>query len=455
MGRDILAIDVGTTALKIGVFDTSLEKKVSASRQFEINLYDQGKADIEPDKWWSALQSACAEMKDYLGSVGIISLSVTTPGLLAMDASGTPLTPAILFMDGRSRKQAAEVRQKVTEERFLQDGCNLPVSGGSSLASILWIREEQPDIWQKTVKFGHTNTYIVKRLTGEWTIDPSTVSITGLYNTARNDLSWNQDVLQIAELPEDKLPPLRHSHAAAGQIRPAIARELALPADCEVLCGGNDAVMSSLSGGLIHPGDINIVNGTCDIMFVCIDTPVRSPNFNIRCHVIPGLWTTFFVLNTGGIALEWFRSTFCQDMTPNQFYERFIPSVLEEFFCQPDLDRAEQDLPEFVPYLQGSRYSLERLTASFSGLTLETNREQMLLALLKGNTTYIGGHLKEVASMVKLGRKAMVTGGGASIRGMDQVKQRWIGDFDYEYREQSSVVGAAMLGRFYQIGSYW
>ena len=135
--------------------------------------------------------------------------------------------------------------------------------------------------------------------------------------------------------------------------------------------------------------------------------------------------------------------------------KRFIPSVLEEFFRRPDLDRAEQDLPEYVPYLQGSRYSLERLTASFSNLTLETNREQMLLALLKGNARYIGGHLKEIAGMVKLGRKAMVTGGGASIRGMDQVKRRWIGDFEYEYREQSSVVGAAMLGRFYQTGSYW
>ena len=75
------------------------------------------------------------------------------------------------------------------EDYFLKETCNLPVSGGSSLCSILWIRENQPEVWEQAVKFGHTNTYMVKRMTGNWAIDPSTVSITGLYNAAANDLT--------------------------------------------------------------------------------------------------------------------------------------------------------------------------------------------------------------------------------------------------------------------------
>jgi sugar (pentulose or hexulose) kinase len=94
------------------------------------------------------------------------------------------------------------------------------------------------------------------------------------------------------------------------------------------------------------------------------------------------------------------------------------------------------------------------MTASFSGLTLETTREKMLLALLKGNALYQGHHLREVASLVRLSGKAMVTGGGARIGGFLEVKKRWTGDFKYQYQDQSSLMGAAMLGQFYQKGTY-
>ena len=99
--------------------------------------------------------------------MGVLSLSVTTPGLTPMAADGTALGPAILFLDGRSRAQAAAIREAVGEERFLAEACNLPVSGGSSLASILWIRDNEPETWAATAMFGHCNTYLTRRLTGQ------------------------------------------------------------------------------------------------------------------------------------------------------------------------------------------------------------------------------------------------------------------------------------------------
>ena len=163
---------------------------------------------------------------------------------------------------------------------------------------------------------------------------------------------------------------------------------------------------------------------------------------------------TFFVLNTGGKALEWFHSVFCKDMTENHFYEEYIPSVLASFFNNPDRDRVEADLPVYVPYLSGCRYVLEQLKASFEGITLETNREALLLSLIRGNASYHGQHLREVGRMVKLGRRVMTTGGGAKIRGYMDVKRRWTGDFEYEYQDQSSLLGAAMLGRVHQQGGW-
>jgi xylulokinase len=447
---DILAIDVGTTSLKMAVFTLDLEKKCEFSQSYEVNLYDRGKADIEPEKWWRALRKCCREARKFLHSVGVISFSGTTPGLIPMAADGSALGPAILMLDGRSHKQAREIRGKIGEEKFLRETCNLPSSGGSSLCSILWIRENQPDIWDATAQFGHYNTYMVKRFTGEWAIDPSTTSITGLYNTALNDLTWNQDILDIAAIPKKKLPPLLPSHEVAGKILPNIARELGIPKNSDVLCGGNDAVLAFLSGGLTEPGDINNICGTCEITSVCINTPISSPNFNVRCHVLPNRWVTFFVLNAGGIALDWFHSVFCSEMTQDQFYNDYMPFVLEGFFKSEDADRLEAELPAYVPFLQGSRYSLEQLSASLSGLNLETTRDKVLISMIKGIEMYHQGHLDEVARLVTLSQRAFVTGGSAKIKGYMQAKNRWMGEFEYEYQDQSSLLGAAMLARFNQ-----
>jgi xylulokinase len=452
MKDHILSMDVGTTAFKLAILTPELEIEAEASRTYHVNVYSGGYADIEPEQWWRALRECCAEVRESLSSVGVITLSVTTPGLTPMAVDGHALGSAILFFDGRSHSQARAIRALVGDDRFLAETCNLPVSGGSSLCSILWIRENQPAVWAAAYKFGHANTYMVKRLTGNWAIDPSTVSITGLYNTADNDLTWNSRVLDLAGIPDHKLPPLMNSFDVAGELLPEIANELSLPNGCKVLCGGNDATLAALSGGVTQHGSINNVCGTCEITSVCVDEPVSSPNFNVRCHVIPGHWLTFFVLNTGGKALEWFRSVFCADMPESCFYKEYIPSVLDEFFGCSDCDQAEAELPGYIPFLGGSRYSLEKMSAAFNGMTLETDRKAMLLSLIRGNALYHGQHLREVGTMVNLGRRVITTGGEAHIHGFTQVKQRWMGNFEYEYQDQSSLLGAAMLASFHEQG---
>jgi sugar (pentulose or hexulose) kinase len=451
-GDDILAVDVGTTTLKLGVYSLDLEKRFEASRTYEAHVYDEGKADIDPEKWWEALRSACGEARQHLDAVGVLSLSVTTPGLTPMAADGTALAPAVLFFDGRSHEQAAAIRAIVGEERFLEQTCNLPVSGGSSLCSILWFRDTSPDLWDATAVFGHCNTYMVKRLTGEWAIDPSTTSITGMYNTPANDLTWNLPILELARIPLAKLPPLLHSHHPVGTILPAVARELGLPSDTVVLCGGNDAVLGALGGGLTEPGGVSMALGTVDLTTVCTDRPVSSRTFNVRCHAVPGLWFTFFVLNAGGKALEWFHDVFCRDLTTSQFYEEYVPAVLRSFLGAADIDSREAELPVFVPYLAGSRYSTERLKASFTGVTLQTTRDDLLVSLVRGSAVQHGEYLAEVRRLAPVGGRVSVSGGGGRIGGMIEARRRWTGAFDYFFREQSSLLGAAILGQWFLTG---
>jgi sugar (pentulose or hexulose) kinase len=449
---DILALDVGTSGLRAGVFGQDLALRAAVAREYAIDLPGDGRAEIDPELWWSAIRTACAELGPHLRGVAVVSLSVTTPGLTPMTADGTALGPAILFLDGRSHAQAAAIRAQVGEDRFLAQACNLPVSGGSSLASILWIRDHQPETWKAAAMFGHTNTYLARRLTGEWAIDPSTTSITGLYATARNDLTWDDEVLEVAGLTTSRLPQLMRSMDAVGTILPVVAADLGLPRTAVVLCGGNDATLAAWSGGLSGPGDANIISGTSDIASVCTDRPVASRDFNVRAHVLPGRWLTFFVLNAGGIALDWFQRTFCRELDADDFYGRYLPSTLRAFLEDPAVDERELALPTYVPYLAGSRYALEPLAASFEDVTLQTTREELLLAVLRGNLRYLGEHLEQVARVVPVNRTLGISGGAAGIAGMLDARKRWTGQFDYVFQDQSSLLGAAMLGQAWQAG---
>ncbi|MDD4591128.1 MAG: FGGY family carbohydrate kinase [Parabacteroides sp.] len=437
----ILAIDVGTTSLKMGIFSESLHRDGFYEHTYPVNIFEDEKAEIDPEVWWTSIVKGCRLFGEKLKEVRLVSFSVTSPGLVAMDRQGRALTKAILFLDQRSHKQAAYIIKTLGRDALLEKGGNLPVSGGSSLSSMLWIRDNLPEVYTQTYKFGHTNTYLIYKLTKQWAIDPSTTSITGLYNTKKNDLTWNTEFLEKLSLPEEKLPDLYQSFQEVGEITDDVARLLGLPPSCKVLCGGNDAVLSAFSAGVNTPGDILHISGTCDIMMVCLDKPVGSSTYNIRSHILPDRWLTLFVLNTGGKSLEWFHSVFCSEMSADTFYLEYIPEVIEK--------KINGRCPLYKPFLQGSRYSRQLLKAGFSGIGVTTTRDDFLIAILKGNNLYLASHLAEITKVVQCTDRIKITGRAAKIPNMEKAMRKWIGEYHYTYIEQSSLHGAAKLGEIY------
>jgi len=208
----ILGVDIGTTSMKMGAFrlcDEALEPVRAFSQTYEINISNDGLwGDIEQDKWRQAFVAGCRALADLAAEIEIISLSGTTPGLTAMDKDGNALYPPILMLDQRSRQQAQGIIDAVGLEHLLATTANMPVAGGCSLASILWLRDNVPEVFNKTFKFGHSNTYFARWLTGAFAIDPSSASLTALYNTARNDCTWNEDIARTFDLSLDSLPDL-------------------------------------------------------------------------------------------------------------------------------------------------------------------------------------------------------------------------------------------------------
>jgi xylulokinase len=442
----ILAVDIGTSAMKMAVFDehsgdlTLLDR---FSSEYMVNTYNNGLySDIEPEKWLNAFAAGCKEMAMLMPDVDLICLSGTTPGLVPMDAQGKALIPAILMLDQRSSVQARRIIDTVGMETLLATTANMPVPGGCSLASILWIKEELPDTYARTHVFGHSNTFFGKFLAGRFGIDPSSASLTGLYNTASNDMSWNDEIAKVFGLSLHRLPELMPAHKSIGRVTESVAARFNLRKQPPVLIGGNDAVLAAYSAGINEEGDIFDINGTSEITMVCLAKCLPSKNYNIRKHVLKDRWVSFNVLNACGKAFDWFRSVFCSEMKNDDFFGDFMPFAISKW-----INRSSK--VTYVPYLMGSRYSLRRLKAQFLGLTFETSRDEMLAALVRGLYQKQRHHLQEIAREIQLGNQIVVSG-GALNPALIEAKKKWMKNCRYIFRPESSLIGAAMLGQIYR-----
>lgn len=438
----ILSVDVGTTALKMGVFKSdgeSVELIKQFSHDYAVNTYNDGTfSDIEPEKWQKAFAAGCRALGSLLEDIDVIPLSGTTPGFTVMDSNGIPLYPAILMLDQRSRRQAQQIIDTIGINKLLAETSNMPVAGGCSLASLLWIKNNLPDVYGKIAAVGHSNTFMGKWLTGEFTIDPSSASLTAIYNTVKNDLSWNQDIVGAFDISMDMLPRVISAYDSPGRIRSDLASEFGLSKKPPVVIGGNDAVLAAYSLGIEEPGEIVNVNGTCEITLVCLPKCYPSRNYNIRCHVVPDRWLTLYVMNALGVAYEWFRALFCSEMSEERFYTKFIPEAVDKW-----LER--ESGVTYIPYLMGSRYSQEPLKAEFLGMTRETSKSELLAAMVKGLCNYQREHLKDISLEIPLANEIHVTGGAVNPA-LIRAKNKWMRDCNYVFEEQSSMKGAALLG---------
>lgn len=444
----ILSVDIGTTAMKMGVFEEregDLNLVRQFNREYPINTYNDGLfSDIEQKKWQLAFAAGCKEMSDYMPEIDVIALSGTTPGLTAMDREGNALYPAILMLDQRSRPQAQRIIDIVGLKKLLNVTANMPVAGGSSLAGILWLKDNLPEVFNRTHVFGHSNTFMARWLSDKFAMDPSSASITAMYNTVGNDMTWNKEILDVFDIEISRLPELIPAYHSTGRMRANLARKFGLKKEPPILIGGNDAVLAAYSVGIREPGEIFNINGTCEITMVCLPKCFPSRNYNIRTHVIPERWFSFYVMNAGGKALEWFKNLFCSEMTEERFYTDFIPQAIDSW-----LDR--ESGVTYIPYLMGSRYSLAPLKAEFRGLTQETSREELVAALVRGLYQYQRENLKEVSLEMPLADEILVSGGAVN-EALIRAKTRWMRNCSYRFETESSLKGAAMLGQKYLAG---
>jgi sugar (pentulose or hexulose) kinase len=429
----ILAVDIGTQSIKVGIFDRELNLLERTACDVSIKIPKAHHAEMDAEDIWSAVITACRGLKH---KKRVVAMSCSSQlAFLPMDGSGDPLHPVILHLDRRSGKQAEWAMERVGEETFFQISGNLPVPGGISVTSLLWIKENYPEIYEREdVCFGHVCTFILKRLTGNFLIDPSNASFTGLYDTIGCS-GWDKRLCGPLGIDATKLPKVQNSNTVAGELLPDAAAALGLDPYLPVAMGANDTTCATVGAGVTKNGDLLNTSGTVDILVCCLSKPLVSPDHLLRTGAFPGTWLAMRMAGAGGGSVEWFRQNFCQEMSKDIFYSEYLNDLL---------DNGPQPTASFSPFLSGNRHRVGDSTASFDGLTLKSTREEMLLSLLHGIVSFQFEALAKWEKDVKLSDTIQHVGGGAKA-GYTAFKQKMLPKHHMQMLGETTLSGAAQL----------
>lgn len=430
----ILAIDIGTSSLKAGLFNGDYQLLTVRRAKYSYHSFGMC-VQIEPEEVWKAFLKVTEELRDYLNQVEMVVPCVFSPALITMDKDGNSLYPAIIHWDRRSIKQAKEALAKVGKEKFLHIAGNIPYPGGISVTSILWLKEKEKRVFQKAFKFGHMNTFFVKRLTARWGIDPTNASLTGLYNTVAYS-DWSEEIARELEIPLEKLPPVVPSAEVVGNVTREIARSTGMRYGIPVMMGSNDTSSAALGAGVLKSGQILNISGSSEILTICMDGPIPNEKYYLRTHPLPHKWLMFDI-TTGGFALEWFRSQFCREMSKEDFYNSYLRKLMKKKMTYR---------VNFNPYLAGDRTSLREKKASFSGLTLSTTRDDCIFALMEGTVGRMKKTLKKMGKLIHLDKTIYLTGGGVNETSMSY-KRRLFSGFNIVVKDNCSLKGCAYMAK--------
>nr|MDW8080651.1 FGGY family carbohydrate kinase [Candidatus Calescibacterium sp.] len=438
MGREyILTIDAGTSSLKSALFDERYSLVAQDKVEYAYEA-DGLSVQIDPNVIWQAFLQVVRNLRDrgYAKDITLIVPCVFSPALIAMDRDGTPLFPAIIHWDRRSVRQARRAIQLVGKEKFLAIAGNIPYPGGISLTSMLWLKEERPEVFRKASVLGHLNTFLLKKLVGRWLIDPTNASVTGLYETTTGS-GWSEELTRELGIPCEKLPPVVSSLEVAGYVSEEVANLTGLRSGVPVLAGSNDTSAAAVGAGLLREGQVLNISGSSEILVICLERPLPSEQYYLRTHPFPGKWLMYDIV-IGGFALEWFRTQFCRELSEVEFYDSYLRGVLE---------RGDRTRVRCIPYLAGDRTSLVQKRASFSGLTLDTTREECLAALVEGIVGRMQRTLRAVSQKVAFEGTMVLTGGASAA--LFEYKKRVFHDFEVVRRENCSILGCLELAKRY------
>ena len=378
----LLAIDAGTESVRVGLFDAAGAPVASAARGYETQFPRSGWAEQAPQAWWEALATATRSCMAASGvspaRIAGISADATTCTLVPLGRDGTPLRPALLWMDVRAAGQAQRVFKTGAEAlAYCPAGC----SAEWMLPKVLWLKEHEPDVYAGTASFVEYLDWLMYRLTGRLALNLSTATHRWFYNC--RTWGWPSDLFAAVGLPRlaDKIPhevlPLG---AALGALSDEAARALGLCAGIPVFQGGGDAFVGMLGLGVAQPGAACLITGSSTVVAAFTTDEVHGAGVfgAFPDALVPGLWLLEAGQVSTGSILAWFKNNAAQDLPADQAFAM--------------LDReAAQVAPGsggliVLDYFQGNRtpYTDAAARGAIWGLSLHSTRAHIFRAMMEG-----------------------------------------------------------------------
>lgn len=431
---NILSIDFGTTSVKLSILDENLAILATAKEPYAMHVLNGDWVEMDAAEILGAMVRGIGQLSAFAGTVGVIAYDAFSPSVVFMDADGEPLRPLITHLDRRSRRQTQDILDRMGAERFQAITGIQPFTGGASITTVLWVMENEPEIFRRTVKFGHLVTFIHRFLTGDWITDPTNASMTGLYQTTQWS-TWSPEILETFGIPLEKLPDIAVSGTVAGTLTERAAGLCGLKPGIPVAVGSHDTTVAHVAAGNKQPGDILVVSGSNEMLSVLTDRPIVDARYYLRNAIKPGQWQVF-AITASGIAIDWFRKECYRDMDESAFFATEVPRAITENVGRTDV--------RFLPYLAGDRQSLAPKKGGFSGITLASTRRDLLAAILTGIHEPVVETLRLCGERIALGRTIKLTGGMVTPEFV-QLKQKLLPGFEFEIKPDGPIIANAML----------
>ena len=404
-----LGLDVSTTGSKALLIDKSGVVIGTASTAHTLQTPKPLWSEQDPREWWEAcaasIRKVLAETGSSAESIAAVGLTGQMHGLVLLDAAGEVLRPAILWNDQRTQSQCDEIHRRIGKEKFIQITGNVALTGFTA-PKILWVAQNEPEVYAKAKHVLLPKDYIRYRLTGVFAMDKADGSGTVLFDLKRRD--WSGEVLSALDIPRIWMPPTFEGCEFTGRVVSKAAALTGLKDGTPVVAGGGDQAAQAVGVGAVEPGVVALTVGTSGVVFATTPQALIEPEGRLHafCHAVPGMWHFMGVMLSAAGSLQWYRDT----LAPNMSFDE----LLKEAETVP----AGSEGLQFLPYLSGERtpYPDPLARGAFIGLTLRHGRGHLTRAVLEG----VAFGLKDSFTLIQnagLGSITQVRASGGGTKG--------------------------------------
>lgn len=448
MTKYILAHDVGTSGNKATLYTTDGELVRSAVHAYDTYYSHGSWAEQNPEDWWQAVCRATQEVLRGIDpqSIVCVSFSAQMMGCVCVDKGGRPLRNSLIHSDYRATKEAEAVLEKIDPMEFYRITGHL-CSASYSLAKLMWVKNNEPDVYRNTAKMVQAKDYLAYKLTGQLVSDYSDASGTNAFDIHANQ--WSEKIIELAGLDLDKFPELKPSTHVVGEVTAEAARETGLRAGTPVVLGAGDAGCATVGAGSIKPGIAYNYIGSSSWIGITTEKPIIDEKRRTAtwAHPVPGYLAPMGTMQTAGSSYSWVKNEICKLETQEAEAQGISPYEIINAKIEQSPPGARGVL--FLPYLLGERAPHWNPNAKgcFLGITMAHKREDLLRAVMEGISYNLSTILRIFDRHVSIEEMIVIGGGakGAVWRQMlADIYQRPV--LKPNFLEEATSLGAVVIG---------